>query len=634
MKRIYLLVATAMLAWSAQAQWTDLTQVGWNPDRGDFAVADIDGDGDMDVIYSANDPDKAGVGNNAVWINNNGTLELQDASKVVVTMGRSGNIEFGDINGDGHIDLIFAGWNNGSSTTNRGIALGDGTGNFVLADKADYPMTELDNVTSCGFADFNLDGLLDYYAFANAVDGEEGAWQNNNFIYFQQADGSFVENSTAIPGSQYKFFESGVTVIDFNADGAPDIWFNTNDNTKSCESRQEAQRLNLLFINNGDGTFREFSLNVGTDLLYYKSNGSATWADMDGDGYLDLLHNGDGFLCTGEDNDQIWRLYKNNAGQSLTMTFDFGENHPGRQNSINNGGALVDWNGDGVMDIITAGWSGDWGNTQRLDLWLGNADNRMAAFTATTFGTGVPGFSEQGIRIADINGDGKPDMLVNGYSNMTTSAEDEDDDHRQVGWIANTSSAAAPIPGAPTALATDNGVGYVGFSWAAPEGLSNAAGITYNFSLYNKTTGKWLYNPMANEDGKRIVAGRMGNVYTAKEYYLFGLPAGEYEWTVQAINGQYMGGAFAAKQTFTVGASGVESVSGYNPGVFVNDNTLSIVGMQGEAQTVNVYSISGALLNTAAFNDNIDLQLPQAGIYMVEVQAADGGQYITKVVVK
>ena len=143
-----------------------------------------------------------------------------------------------------------------------------------------------------------------------------------------------------------------------------------------------------------------------------------------------------------------------------------------------------------------------------------------------------------------------------------------------------------------------------------------------------------MYNPMANEDGKRIVAGRMGNVFTNTEYWLFGLPAGEYEWKVQAINGQYMGGAFTAAATFTIGASGVESVSGYNPGVFVNDNTLSIVGMQGEAQTVNVYSISGALLNTAAFNDNIDLQLPQAGIYMVEVQAADGGQYITKVVVK
>ena len=125
-----------------------------------------------------------------------------------------------------------------------------------------------------------------------------------------------------------------------------------------------------------------------------------------------------------------------------------------------------------------------------------------------------------------------------------------------------------------------------------------------------------------------------GSVYPNANNQEVSLPAGTYEWTVQAIDGSGFGGAFAAKQTFTIGASGVESVSGYNPAVFVNDNTLSIVGMQGEAQTVNVYSISGALLNTAAFNDNIDLQLPQAGIYMVEVQAADGGQYITKVVVK
>lgn len=639
MKRIYLLAAAAMLAWSAQAQWTDLTIEGWNSDRGDFAVADIDNDGDMDIIYSSNDPDKAGVENGVIWINDGkGNFTVQTEERII-KMGRAGNIDFGDIDGDGDLDVLFVGWGNGSSTDVRGIALNDGKGVFTLADKTAFPMTNVEKTTSCGFADFNCDGLLDYFVAANWTKIDDETWEQNNIIYFQNPDGTFREDKTCFPtAAQYKFNESGVSIIDFNRDGAPDLWYNTNDQTKS-QDRGESERFNVLFINNGEGRFTEFNLGSGigtaeaTGLKYYKSNGSATWGDIDGDGLLDLLHNGDGYLGTGENNDRMWRLYKNN-GTSISMVYDFptdggfnGLTEVGRQNSLNNGGYIVDWDGDGVMDLITAGWSETWGKTQRLDLWKGSASNPMAGFASTTFGTGVPGFSEQGLRIADLDGDGKPDLLVNGYSNTGEG--------RKVGWIKNTSAQAGEIPAAPqnATAAYDAAENFVSFTWAAPAGWEGKPGVTYNLSLYNKTTGKWLYNPMSNENGKRKVGGRMGNVWTNTEYYLFDLPAGEYEWQVQAINGQFMGGAFTAKQTFTVGASGVEIVNNYNPAVYINDNILTIQGTDA-AQTVNVYSISGALLNTAAFNDNIDLQLPQAGIYMVEVRAADGGQYITKVVVK
>ena len=633
MKRIYLF-ATAMLAWGGlNAQYTDFPETeAINVDRGDFAVADIDGDGDMDVLFSG----AVAGGYSTIWVNDGNANFTVGTGTNDVQLGRSGNIEYGDINGDGHLDVIFAGWSDGAS---RGIALGDGTGNFVLADKAQYPMIEshtynvngkdtvvaVSKTTSCGFADFNTDGLLDYYVFAdntNDLSGEDGAWVNNNYIYYQQQDGSFVENSTAIQGSAYRFFESGATLIDFNKDGAPDIWLNTNDNTKSCAERNEAQRLCLLLMNDGFGNLVPYNLNPG--IVYYKSDGTASWGDVDGDGYLDLLLNGNGWLCTGEDDDQAWDLYKNVNGTGVEVAFEFDAINTGRQQSVNNGSYMVDWDGDGVMDLITCGWEND-DNITKLRLWKGDANNRMNSFTPQTFGEDVPGFSEQGLRIADLDGDGKPDLLTNGWSSLG---------RRATGWVKNESASAATVPGAPLTPNASVQGSDVQLTWAAPEGFNGAAGLTYNLSLYNKTTGKWMYNPMANEDGKRIVAGRMGNVFTNTEYWLFGLPAGEYEWKVQAINGQYMGGAFTAAATFTIGASGVESVSGYNPGVFVNDNTLSIVGMQGEAQTVNVYSISGALLNTAAFNDNIDLQLPQAGIYMVEVRAADGGQYITKVVVK
>ncbi len=639
MKRLYLLAAAALFAWAAQAQWTDLTIEGWNSDRGDFGVADIDNDGDLDIIYSSNDPDKAGVENGVIWINDGkGNFTVQTAERII-KMGRAGNIDFGDIDGDGDLDVLFCGWGNGSSTDVRGIALNDGNGVFTLADKAQYPMTDVVKTTSCGFADFNCDGLLDYFVTANWnwIDEEAGTWEQNNIIYFQNPDGTFREDKTCFPtAAQYRFNESGVTIIDFNRDGAPDLWFNTNDQTKKADNG-ESERFNVLFLNDGEGRFSEFNLGSGigtseaTGLKYYKSNGSATWGDVDGDGYLDLLHNGDGYLGTGENNDRYWRLYKNNAGSSISAAFEFptdgGFTEVGRQNSINNGGCIVDWDGDGVMDLITAGWSEVWGKTQRLDLWKGNAQNPMNGFASTTFGTGVPGFSEQGLRIADLDGDGKPDLLANGFSNTGEG--------RKVGWIKNTSASKAELPGAPqNATATYySDDAFLEISWSAPAGWENKPGVTYNLSLYNKTTGKWMYNPMSDENGKRKVGGRMGNVWTNTEYYLYDLPNGEYEWQVQAINGQYMGGAFTAKQTFSVGVSGVEVVNNYNPAVYVNGFALTVKGEKA-LQTLNVYNLSGALVNTVSFNGSVNLDMPQAGVYMVEVLNAEGARFHTKVVVK
>lgn len=537
------MVVLGLVAVQAWGQWTELTGMDIrNVDRGNFAVADIDGDGDMDIIFSGINPDVSGEENGAVWINDGQGRFTEQTGERVVKMGRSGNIDFGDINGDGHLDILFGGW--GIAVADRGIALGDGEGHFTLADKAQYPMTDMEKLTSCGFADFNRDGLLDYYAFADI--GREGT--AGAIIYFQQADGSFQANATCIPHSQYMLNEPCAEVIDFNRDGAPDIWIDAGDESKSCEELQESMRVSLLFLNNGDGTFREVNP-LGMGLLYAKCNGSTTWADVDGDGYLDLLHNGDGYLCTGEDNDQVWRLYRNVNGTGLQVGFDFDMQDVGRQSSLHNGGYIVDWDGDGTLDLVTAGWSTSL-NNQRLDWWKGDANNRMGAFTMQSFGEGVPGFSEQGLRIADLDGDGKPDLLACGYTNIGNGGEAG----RAVGWVRNTSASRAAVPGAPKAVFAENAGGVIKFTWQAPAGFEGVPGITYNLSLRNITTGKWFYHPLADlSTGKRTVAGRMGNVFTNTEYRLSNLPVGIYEWQVQAINGQYMGGAFSEPQTFMAG---------------------------------------------------------------------------------
>ena len=629
--------------------------------KGDFAVGDVNGDGHLDILF-------AGEENAWIMLGDGQGGFTKQTEACPFEKGLIGDIALGDIDGDGDLDVIYTTWNTGSATS-RGIAINDGNGVFTVASREQYPIIEsyevltregeegmttvnIDKFTSCGFADFNLDGLLDYYFFANYTVGRRdkldengqpvldennnpvkeeipGSFRNNKVIYFQNADGTFTPDENFFAGTtEYRINEPEVTVIDFDRDGTPDIWMNGGNEANECDNGNQtgdSQRFSRLFKNDDGLNFFEYNLGEN-GVSFEKSNGTCSWADIDGDGYLDLLHHGDGYLCSGETDDTPNRVYRNLNGSGLEEKFMV---QVARDGYFGNGTTWVDWNGDGVLDFISGGWDAG-NNTQSAKLYLGDASNPFT-FTPAAGGTHdfmTMGVSEQTFRVADLNEDGRPDVLVCGHGSIG---------RRVTGWVANETAAPVADMEAPVLnnVAIDNGEEVmITFSWAAPASLTGKRGLTWNLALKNVTTGKWLYNPMSNPETGECFGGRLGNVSTATTYNLYNLPAGTYEWTVQAIDGSGFGGAFAAKQTFTIGASGVASVSGYNPAVFVNDNTLSIVGMQGEAQTVNVYSISGALLNTAAFNDNIDLQLPQAGIYMVEVQAADGGQYITKVVVK
>ena len=85
------------------------------------------------------------------------------AAQNVIIPGEMADIKFADLDGDGFMDVIFNG-NNG--TAGKAIALNDGTGMFSRS------VLEVGNAAvSCGFADFDNNGLLDYYVFGNYQDG-------------------------------------------------------------------------------------------------------------------------------------------------------------------------------------------------------------------------------------------------------------------------------------------------------------------------------------------------------------------------------------------------------------------------------------------------------------------------------
>ncbi|MDR2622071.1 MAG: FG-GAP-like repeat-containing protein [Dysgonamonadaceae bacterium] len=628
MKHFFTLFVFAFALTNVQAQFVDFGSEIW---KGIVAAGDIDNDGDLDVIVSGNtqnhgdnDPgDEAG----AILINGGvGNFTVQAGNRVI-TAGNGGNIHFGDIDGDGDLDVIFAGWGT-TNAVKAGIALNDGNGVFTLAPAAAYPINPATKITSCGFADFDLNGLLDYYFFGNNV--------GNCIIYFQQPNGSFVAKADAIQATQrygndtgspvdYNFNEAEVTVIDFNRDGYPDMWINAAD-LNAANAGEQTQRFSYLFKNDGFGLLTQYS---GAIVPFKKGNGDSSWGDINGDGYPDMLLHGDGFLNSGEDSDRMWRVFENQDGLSIAMRW---EREIARQGSMANGSLIVDWDNDGKLDLFTGGWNGTL-SRQEIALFLGDNPAQFTFTRSALSDTYFQGASEQGLLTADLNGDNKVELLLSGFCGLPLSK-------RAAGYMVNQSATASVPPAAPTnlnAVIDDSEDWMITFSWNAPASEAGKYGTTYNLALKNTSTGKWLYNPMAvtgsENNGRRTVGGRMGNVFSNTSYELYNLPAGNYEWTVQAINGAYLGGAFAGTKTFTVaGETGLDKISKYAPKVYTSGKNLVVKGSTGAVQSLKVYSIGGVTLASTTFTGNTEVELP-VGVYLVELTKAGDAPYRTKVLI-
>ncbi|WP_221029778.1 VCBS repeat-containing protein [Actomonas aquatica] len=120
--------------------------------------------------------------------------------------------------------------------------------------------------TGLAIADFDRDGMPDIYAVSK---------NGPNALYQQTVAGRFHDIAPAcgVDVADDPAGQTGAAAVDLNQDGWPDIYL--------C--RLDAP--NLLFINNGDGTFTEMAAAYG--LAIHDASVHASFADYDGDGDLD-----------------------------------------------------------------------------------------------------------------------------------------------------------------------------------------------------------------------------------------------------------------------------------------------------------------------------------------------------------
>lgn len=246
-------------------------------------------------------------------------------------------------------------------------------------------------------ADINNDGLMDIYFTGNEVP---------NKLYLNQGGMKFKDITATANVDGGKGWDNGVTFVDINSDGLMDIYV-----CRGGYKDTDEERKNLLYINQGDLTFKEEAGKYGLDDKSYSIH--AVFFDMDNDNDLDmyLTNRPDSFylglsrMVSGKRNPPDYcrdKLYRNDNGKFTEI---------GKQAGIKNnfGYALsvvtADLNNDGWDDIFV---SNDYADNDYIYI---NQKNGTFKDEVKTMTNHLSLFS-MGADIADLNNDGFEDILV------------------------------------------------------------------------------------------------------------------------------------------------------------------------------------------------------------------------------
>lgn len=335
-----------------------------------LAVADLNGDGIPDVVTSGNELE--------VFLGNgDGTLESPTTTEVA---GNIGAMITGDFNGDGIPDIAMeGGW------TGIVMLFGNGDGTFKTPGSV-YGNSQMEDGGTYGPAlaagDFNNDGKLDLVtAPYNDGSGEAFAILANN------GDGTF-----AVGGDLSAGYDAVSTIVaDFNGDGIPDLAIANINNNDGVNTGVR------VYLGAGKGKFGNainVSLNDSHDPL------SLVAGDFNRDGKIDLASaNYDGTVSV---------LFGNGDG-----TFASGKTYAAAGSGTPLQLATGDLNGDGNLDLAVL-YNVYNGSNGYVAILLGNGDGSFQA--PQTVNTGL--YPNASFQLADADGDGKLDILVNGNSDV------------------------------------------------------------------------------------------------------------------------------------------------------------------------------------------------------------------------
>jgi hypothetical protein len=412
-----------------------------------FATGDFNGDGKLDLIVTNASSD------NVTVALGNGDGTFQSGKTTYLGVSFISGLAVGDLNHDGNLDLVVSGFSNNES--NVDVALGNGDGTFQAVKS--FPGTS--SIKDFTVADVNHDGNLDLLianwaspALVVQLGNGDGTFQTGVDYYvsygLQQlliadfnGDGNLdvAGQIFNVPSLAVVFGKSDGTFLlapsysggggqglsaDLNNDGIPDLAFAETDISLSngdgtfqkgigsgggislaigdfnrdgnldVASISDSEESLSVALGNGNGTF-----GLGTDYNADSEPDYLATGDVNGDGILDLV------VSNYRSNDISVLLGKGDGTFGTASDTPVGQTAPYAL-------VLADFNGDKKLDLVVSS-IGSGGIRGGLTVMLGNGDG--------TFG--VPQLYAKDdfytVTVADINGDGKLDLIASGSDPST-----------------------------------------------------------------------------------------------------------------------------------------------------------------------------------------------------------------------
>jgi hypothetical protein len=337
--------------------FTDVTsQAALDPHNGDAhgAVwADFDNDGQLDLFVSKGTLKTDPVDYDDLWHNNgDGTFTNIAHSARVGSIGhRNRGAGAVDYDNDSFLDIFV---------TSYIRPTGPGLPNLFYRNNGDLTFTDVAAAAglarsgivnrTAAWADFDGDGLID--VFITQIDA----------LYKNNGDGTFTDVTDAAGIIHNSENVQAAAWGDYDNDGYPDIYVTLGvDNggqADICEDLQDLAKIpltiqlpNILYHNNGDGTFTDVTTQSGTTNVAGALG--VTWEDYDNDGNLDL------YIVNSGGQGKPNKLFRNNGNGTFTdmaSAAGVGAKLPG--NGRGSDASFADYDNDGFPDLFICNGGG------------------------------------------------------------------------------------------------------------------------------------------------------------------------------------------------------------------------------------------------------------------------------------
>jgi hypothetical protein len=397
-------------------------------------LADVDGDGRLDLLVLG----VAGTRPSLFRNRGDGTFADVTAGSGLDTVDRDTiSAAFGDIDRDGDLDLFLTHW---------GTPAGNGSSQHLWRHDGGFHFTDVsvpDGVTAA------WSGPLDLTFTPNFADVNEDGWPDllvasdfgTSRVLLNRGDGTFRDATD--PAVVTDENGMGAAIGDWDGDGHLDWFVSSIWDPNGTAEGPWGTTGNRLYRGRGDGTFEDATDAAGVRVGYWGWGG--TFADLDGDGWLDLFHvNGWPDPRAVEFQSDPARLFVGGAGGAATERsaalglVDAGE---GR------GVVAFDYDRDGDLDLFVAS------NQQPARLWRNDRDDGTHFLTVKLRGR-APNTEGIGAMVSLRSGDRTQRRLVRSGSNFESQDPAEAQfglgtlrtvDELRVDWPDGTTTRTGPL---------------------------------------------------------------------------------------------------------------------------------------------------------------------------------------------